>query len=86
MNLTKAQRYNNKLFKMFEDAKVLNAKYAPLHLHHMLTRLVEKVERANSIQHSGGRVTAEDWSELYALANESRAVLERTQEEAAKCK
>lgn len=42
----------------------------------MLKRLTEKVARANGIQHSGGRVTAEDWSELRALTNESSAVIE----------
>jgi hypothetical protein len=44
-------------------------------LRNMLARLTEKIERANSIQHSGGQVNAEDWSELYQLANESRAIL-----------
>ena len=41
----------------------------------ILERLTEKVARANSIQHSGGKVTSEDWSELYNLVNESRAIL-----------
>lgn len=41
----------------------------------MLTRLTEKVERANSIQHGGGKVLAEDWSELYQLTNEARDIL-----------
>lgn len=40
-----------------------------------IIRLTEKVERANSIQHSGGRIHAEDWAELYQLANESRAAI-----------
>jgi len=41
----------------------------------ILTRLTEKVKRANSIQHSGGKILAEDWSELYMLANEADAAL-----------
>ena len=73
-----AQRYNNKMNKIFAEAKVNNIKHAPLHLRQMLIRLVEKTERVNSIQHSGGIVTAEDWSELYSITNEARGVLERT--------
>ena len=42
-----------------------------------LERLTEKVARANAIQHSGGRVRAEDWSELYALEQEARAAVNR---------
>lgn len=41
----------------------------------MLTRLTEKTERANAIQHSGGKVDAEDWAELHQLANEARGIL-----------
>jgi hypothetical protein len=41
----------------------------------ILTRLTEKVERANSIQHSGGKILAEDWSELYQLTNEAKAII-----------
>lgn len=44
-----------------------------------LTRLTEKVERANAIQHSGGKVCAEDWGELYMLANEARATIAATE-------
>jgi hypothetical protein len=73
---TGAQRYNARMHRIFEEAKKLKAKYAPLHAVQLLTRLTEKVESVNAIQHSGGRVTAEDWSELYAITNESRAVLE----------
>jgi len=42
-----------------------------------LQRLTKKVKRANAIQHSGARVLAEDWAELYQLANEARAALEK---------
>ena len=45
----------------------------------MLIRLVEKVERVNAIQHSGGKVRTEDWSELYGLTNEARGVLAKTE-------
>lgn len=41
-----------------------------------LVRVLEKVERANSIQHSGGKLLPEDWSELYQLANEARSSLQ----------
>lgn len=41
----------------------------------MLVRLTEKVERANAIQHSGGSIEPEDWSELYQLTNEARAAI-----------
>jgi hypothetical protein len=43
---------------------------------YMLQRLIEKVKRVNEIQHSGGRVKAEDWSELYQLTNEASALLD----------
>lgn len=75
--VTGAQRYNARMAKIFAQAKANNVKYAPRHLHQMLTRLIEKVERANGIQRSGGVVGAEDWSELFALTSEARAVLER---------
>lgn len=77
MTRTSAQRHNERMHQIFEEAKLNDAKHAPFHLAQMLTRLVEKVERANTIQHSGGSVTAEDWSELYDISNESRTVLER---------
>jgi hypothetical protein len=44
-------------------------------LRSMLERLTEKVERANRIRHSGGRLIDEDWSELYSLTNEARGTL-----------
>jgi hypothetical protein len=50
----------------------------------MLQRLTEKVARANSIQHSGGKVVAEDWAELYQLENEARAILETASQPTAK--
>jgi hypothetical protein len=43
----------------------------------VLTRLAEKVRRANSIQHSGTKIDPEDWSELYQLQNEAFAVIEK---------
>lgn len=46
-----------------------------------LTRLTEKVERANSIQHSGGGIMPEDWSELYTLQNEARAAIAKAKGE-----
>lgn len=68
------------MHRIFEEGRKNNAKYAPLHLFQVLTRMTEKVERANSIRHSGGTVTAEDWSELSALTDEARQVLERAKE------
>jgi hypothetical protein len=44
-----------------------------------LTRLTEKTERANAIQHSGGRLLAEDWSELYQLSNDARAAIQKAE-------
>jgi hypothetical protein len=49
-------------------------------LTNMLRRLAEKTRRANEIQHSGGRLTAEDWSELYDLTNEAFGLLARAEE------
>lgn len=51
-----------------------NEQIADLRL--MLRRLTEKVRRANAIQHSGGKLRAEDWAELYQLTNESFALLD----------
>lgn len=45
-------------------------------LKNTLRRLAEKVGRANDIQRSGGRVDAEDWSELHQLVNEAFGVLD----------
>lgn len=49
-------------------------------LRYMLIRLTEKVERANSIQHSGGEILPEDWSELHSLTHEARGVLHQAEE------
>ena len=46
-----------------------------IQLRFALFDLMEKAERVNAVQHSGALVQAEDWSELYALANKARAVL-----------
>ena len=43
----------------------------------VMQRLTEKVQRANAIQHGGRRIKAEDWAELYQLANEARAAIEK---------
>jgi hypothetical protein len=42
-----------------------------------LTRLAEKTRMANGIQHSGGRIQPEDWSELYDITNEAFTVLDK---------
>lgn len=44
-------------------------------LQNTLQILAEKTARANAIQHSGGVIEPEDWSELYTLVNEARALL-----------
>lgn len=41
----------------------------------VLVRLTEKTERANAIQHSGGTIEPEDWSELFQISNDARAVI-----------
>lgn len=41
----------------------------------MLQRLAEKTRRANSIQHSGGKLCPDDWAELHQLTNEAFGVL-----------
>jgi aminopeptidase N len=41
----------------------------------ILERLNEKVRRANGIQHSGGKVRAEDWSELFTLSCEASSAI-----------
>ena len=46
-----------------------------------LEQLTEKTERANTIRHSGGRVTAGDWAELHQLTNEARAAIEKARGE-----
>jgi hypothetical protein len=76
MTRTSAQRYNDRMYKLFERAKELSAKNAPIHAIQILKRMTEKVERANNIQHSGGHLIAEDWAELYALTSQSRGILE----------
>ena len=62
--------------KIFENAKKLKVNSASRHAIQMLVRLTEKVERVNAIQHSGGYIEMEDWSELYQLTNEARALLQ----------
>jgi len=74
---TAVQRYNDRHHKICEQGRINAIKHAPLHAVQILVRMTEKVERANAIQHSGGTVTAEDWSELYSLTNEAKSVLER---------
>lgn len=80
MRTTAVQRRNDRMHRIFEEGRKNNALYAPRHLFQVLTRMTEKVVRADSIQRSGGRVTAEEWSELYMLTNEAKQVLERAKE------
>lgn len=49
---------------------------AELSVIRMLERITEKVARANAIQHSGKKISSEDWSELYSLQNEAKSVIE----------
>jgi hypothetical protein len=49
--------------------------YGEREIRDILQRLVEKVARANAIRHSGGRLVAKDWAELYALEQEAKAIL-----------
>jgi hypothetical protein len=45
--MTSAQKYNDKMDKIFEDAKKNNVKYAPLHAVILLERLVNQIENEN---------------------------------------
>lgn len=78
MTRTSAQRYNAKMERIFENGRKNNTKYAPLHAFQILAQMTEKIERVNAIQHSGGKVSPEEWSELYALTNRAKAVIEST--------
>jgi hypothetical protein len=44
-----------------------------------LKRITEKVARANAIQHSGGEILPEDWSELYDLESEAKGIISKAQ-------
>ena len=44
-----------------------------------LRRATEKMRRANSIQHSGGKVRAEDWAELHQFSNECAAAIAKAE-------
>jgi len=74
--MTSAQRRNAKMDRIFEEAKIHKAKYAPLRSIKVLERMTEKVERLNSLQHSGGRISAEDLAELSTLTKEARVILD----------
>lgn len=39
-------------------------------------RLMEKVKRANDIQHMGGKIMSDDWNELYLLQIELASKIE----------
>jgi len=72
--MTSAQRYNAKMDKLFEDAKVNLTKHAPLHAVQMLEQLTAKVE---SIMRNGNaNFTEKDMSELNNIARRSRSVLD----------
>jgi hypothetical protein len=73
MTRTAAQRYNEKMHRIFEEAKVLKAKHAPKHAFQVLGRMTEKVKRAYSIQQN---LTQEDWNELNKICREAEEVLE----------
>lgn len=60
----------------YQNARLIAA--AP-ELLNVLKRLTEKLARANAIQHSGARLQAEDWSELYQLQNESAGIIAKAE-------
>lgn len=78
MTRTSAQRHNAKMERIFENGRKNNTKYAPLHAFQILAQMTEKIERVNAIQHSGGKISQEDWSELHDLTNRAKAVIEIT--------
>jgi hypothetical protein len=44
-----------------------------------LMRLNAKVTQVNNIQHSGGRLTPEDWNELYSLQASAQCAIAQTE-------
>ena len=77
---TSTAKRNERMHRLFEEAEKKKSKYAHINAVQVLRRMTEKVERANHIQHSGGKLMAEDWSELFSLTNEAKAVLEYIKE------
>ena len=59
------------------NAQLISA--AP-NLYRELTRLIEKISRANAIRHSGGRLTIEDWAELCQVVKDGRKALAKADE------
>lgn len=77
---TAAQRYNAKMHKVFAEAKVNFAKYAPYHMTQELPRLLEKIDRVYRLRLNPVLITEDDWTELHQHANRTREVLEHLNE------
>lgn len=75
-NIFIGNHYGNEEANAEFIVRAVNSHYDLLDI---LKRLTEKVSRANYLQHSGGRVCAEDWSELYALENESKQAIAKAE-------
>jgi hypothetical protein len=80
MRKTAAQKYNDNMNRIFEEAKQNNKKYAPLHLFTMLKDLTQKTEQINKIQHSKSPIPPEIWSELFVLTKQAKSILDKTKD------
>ena len=76
MAKTSAQRYNDKMEKIFENAKKMKQKYAKLHAVQLLERLTEQAERFNSLHERKEEITEKDWYDLIITTRYAREVLE----------
>lgn len=77
---TSAQRYNAKKDKIFEEAKVNLAKYAPYHMTQVLPQLLEKLDKVVQLHLNHALITEDDWTELFQHTNRTREILEHLNE------
>ena len=77
---TAAQRYNARMNKIFENARVNLAKYAPYHMTQELPHLLEKIDRVIRLRLNPALITEDDWTELHQHVNRTREVLEHLNE------
>jgi hypothetical protein len=77
---TAAQRYNDRKDKIFAQAKINLAKYAPYHMTQELPLLLEKIDKVLNLHWSGQIITEADWTELRQHSNRTQEVLEHLNE------